>query len=68
MGGEGGLPRQSGKKPFTAGCVNRMEDRKGETYLEAKRKALPLQKKKKRWRFSFAFYNKKGAEILKLRA
>ena len=46
-GGEGGLPRQSGKKPFTAGCVNRMEDRKGETYLEAKRKALPLQKKKK---------------------
>lgn len=40
---------------------------KGETYLEAKRKALPVQKKKKKWRFSFVFYNKKGAEILKLR-
>lgn len=24
--------------------------------------------KKKKWRFSFVFYNKKGAEILKLRA
>lgn len=46
---------------------NRTEDMKGETYLEAKRKALPVQKKKKKWRFSFVFYNKKGAEILKLR-
>lgn len=45
---------------------NRMEDRKGEIYLEVKRKALPLQKKKVE--IQFCLYNKKGAEILKLRA
>lgn len=41
---------------------NRMEDRKGEIYLEAKRKALPLQKKK--WRFSFVFIIKKELRSL----
>ena len=42
---------------------NRMEDRKGEIYLEVKRKALPLQKKKK-WRFSFVFIIKKELRSL----
>ena len=52
-----------------------MEDRKGETYLKTKRKALPLQLKKKKCRFSFVFIVKKelrssslGHEVLSLEA
>ena len=67
-GGGGGTSSAKWEKAFHSRMCEQDGGQEGRDIPRGKEEGFAFTKKKKRWRFSFVFYNKKGAEILKLRA